>query len=240
MKPSIKLENIAKSYLVDQKPLVVLDHLNLEIETDKISVILGKSGSGKTTLLRVLSNLEQVDSGHINYPSAFKTSFVFQEARLMPWLNTKENIGFGLEQDNDSLINDLAKMIGLSDFLNVYPNQLSGGMKARVALARALAIKPDLIYMDEPFAALDYFTRDNMQDELIKLYQQTQTGILFVTHNIDEALKIAHNILVLDQGKIVYQIKLDDDLTNRDVLDNEKYIQIKKKILEMIKGEVKR
>ncbi|WP_423363487.1 ABC transporter ATP-binding protein [Mycoplasma sp. P36-A1] len=232
----IKLNNISKSYNIKESKNTILCNLSLDIDTEQISVILGKSGCGKTTLLRLISKLENYDQGNICYPKDYTSSYVFQEPRLMPWLNVEDNISFGIVDDSEKhlKVSNLAKIVGLENYLNAYPKQLSGGMKQRVALARALATNPTLIYMDEPFAALDYFTRENMQDEIIKLYQETKTGILFVTHNIDEALKIAHKIVVINKGEIAKVYDLKEELSKRDILSQE-YMSIKKDIMYQIK-----
>lgn len=233
----IVISHVSKEFQLEDDTIKVINDLDLEINTDQITVILGKSGCGKTTLLRILSNLETKDNGEIIYPEDYKSSFVFQEPRLMPWLNVKDNISFGVnkkDEKQEKLVNDLIEMVGLSGFESAYPNQISGGMKQRVALARALAFQPKLIYMDEPFAALDYFTRLNMQDELIKTYYETKCGLLFVTHNVDEALKLAHKIVVINEGKVAKEYSFADDLLTRDVLSQE-YIDIRKDILNEIK-----
>jgi len=225
----ILIEQINKAY--DQH--VILDDFSLEINTNEITVLLGKSGCGKTTLLRVLSQLEKIDNGKIHYPKNYSDSFAFQEHRLMPWLSVEKNIAFGLKKDVE--ISHLLRMIGLEDYKDHYPSQLSGGMKQRVALARALAMNPDLIYMDEPFAALDYFTRLSLQEELLNLYKENQTGMLFVTHNVDEAIKLAHKIIIMSEGQIIKEYILGD-VFNRDVYD-ENNVKIKKEILEIIGGQ---
>lgn len=236
----IEVINVSKTYQLNEKELVVLNNLSLEIPINKISVILGRSGCGKTTLLRILSQLEKQDTGKIVYPQNYQSSYVFQEPRLMPWLNVKDNIAFGLKNENidKKLIEHLINITGLNSFIEAYPNQISGGMKQRVALARALAIQPNLIYMDEPFAALDYFTRANMQDELIKLYQETNCGILFVTHNIDEAIRLAHQIIILDDGYAKEVYELEESLEERDILTTQ-YIDIKKDLLKKLNKKEK-
>ena len=233
----IIISHLNKKFQLKDNDIEVINDLNLVINTAQITVILGKSGCGKTTLLRILSKLETMDSGEIIYPKNYKSSFVFQEPRLMTWLSVRDNISFGLKIKSDEqyeIVTNLIKMIGLSGFETAYPNQISGGMKQRVALARALAIKPKLIYMDEPFAALDYFTRLNMQDELIKMYYETNCGLLFVTHNVDEALRLAHKIVIINKGEVIKEYSFTDNLMTRDVLSQE-YIDIRKDILAEIK-----
>ena len=153
----------------------------------------------------------------------------------MPWLNVRRNIAFGLKDLNSKIIDELVNMVGLNGFENAYPNQLSGGMQQRTSIARALAYEPSFIMMDEPFAALDYFTREQMQKELIKIQNKTNCGMLFVTHSIDEALLIAHKIIVIDNGKVSFTYNLEEDNINRNLLDAN-FIELKKCILQNLEG----
>ncbi|MFG5919617.1 ABC transporter ATP-binding protein [Sneathia vaginalis] len=207
----------------------VFNNLNLDIESDKITVILGKSGCGKTTLLRLISNLEKYDSGSIN-TNNLKFSYVFQEPRLFPWLTVFENIQAITNLPSDEIYR-MIRMVDLEKFSNSYPDELSGGMKSRVSLARAFAYKPNFLLMDEPFSNLDDFTRIKMQEELLKLYNKENVGILFVTHNIDEALTIADKIIVLKEGKIYSSYNINSK--KRDLLDFE-FTTLKRKIRDDI------
>jgi hypothetical protein len=207
----------------------VFNNLNLDIESDKITVILGKSGCGKTTLLRLISNLEKYDSGSIN-TNNLKFSYVFQEPRLFPWLTVFENIQTITNLPSDEIYRMIC-MVDLEKFSNSYPDELSGGMKSRVSLARAFAYKPNFLLMDEPFSSLDDFTRVKMQEELLKLYNKENVGILFVTHNIDEALTIADKIIVLKEGKIYSSYNINSK--KRDLLDFE-FTTLKRKIRDDI------
>lgn len=207
----------------------VFNNLNLDIESDKITVILGKSGCGKTTLLRLISNLEKYDSGSIN-TNNLKFSYVFQEPRLFPWLTVFENIQAITNLPSDEIYR-MIRMVDLEKFSNSYPDELSGGMKSRVSLARAFAYKPNFLLMDEPFSSLDDFTRVKMQEELLKLYNKENVGILFVTHNIDEALTIADKIIVLKEEKIYSSYNINSK--KRDLLDFE-FTTLKRKIRDDI------
>ena len=189
----IRLSGIRKVFDTDDGRLEVLKELNLFVPEKKITVLLGRSGCGKTTILRLIAGLEKINAGSIEKSQTAKTAFVFQEPRLMPWLNVYKNVAFGLKrkQISKAEIERQINLVGLSDFKRAYPFQLSGGMQQRVAIARAMAYKADFIMMDEPFAALDYFTREQMQKELIRIHLKNEPSILFVTHCIDEALLIA-------------------------------------------------
>ena len=203
MTDTIEITGLCKTYRVEGRTVEVLRDLDLTVPAREITVLLGRSGCGKTTLLRLIGGLEKADSGTIRRPAGSRTAFVFQEARLMPWLTVEKNIAFGLKKKDirrDEL-DRLITMTGLDGFADALPGQLSGGMQQRAALARALAMKPDFILMDEPFAALDHFTREKMQNFLLELHQSTRCGVLFVTHSIDEALAIGDRIVILSDHK---------------------------------------
>lgn len=231
----IKLKNIQKAYSVENRSIDVLNGINLQIPENSITVILGRSGCGKTTLLRIVGGLENADAGEITFDAAHKTAFVFQEARLMPWLNVWENVGFGLKKQecDHKMIQNIIDTVGLSGFEKAYPNQLSGGMQQRVAIARALAYDPSFIMMDEPFAALDYFTRDQMQKELIRLQHDRGASILFVTHSIDEALLLGHKIVVIENGQIKSEFLVESNNKERNLLAPE-FIEWKRNIIEQL------
>ena len=229
----IEISNLSKHFFIHSKKIEVLKELNLSVKKDKITVILGRSGCGKTTLLRLIAGLESVSLGEIKFKEPAKIGFVFQEARLMPFLNVYENIVFALKKQEieATKIDSLISMIGLSDFKFAAVSQLSGGMNSRVSLARVLAYKANLILMDEPFAALDAFTRASMQAEILKI--KAGKTILFVTHNIDEALFLADEIILLEKGGIKSNYDLSNLARPRDLLSGE-LIAIKRKILSEI------
>lgn len=232
----IKLVNVSKFYSVEKEQVKVLNGINLDIQANKITIILGRSGCGKTTLLRLVSGLEGFDEGTIEGINSQRKAYVFQEDRLMPWLDVRKNIAFGLKkiEINDEKIDNIIEMVGLKKFYNAYPSQLSGGMKQRVSIARALAYNPDFIMMDEPFSALDFFTREQMQKELLKLHKQTKCSIMFVTHSIDEALTLGNQIVILEKGVIKSQYSIEEDSEVRDLLDD-KFVALKKQIIEDLK-----
>jgi sulfonate transport system ATP-binding protein len=172
MTDTIEITGLCKTYRVEGRTVEVLRDLDLTVPAREITVLLGRSGCGKTTLLRLIGGLEKADSGTIRRPAGSRTAFVFQEARLMPWLTVEKNIAFGLKKKDIRCeeLDRLITMTGLDGFADALPGQLSGGMQQRAALARALAMKPDFILMDEPFAALDHFTREKMQNFLLELH----------------------------------------------------------------------
>jgi NitT/TauT family transport system ATP-binding protein len=188
----------------------VLNGINLKVKKGEFITVVGPSGCGKSTLLNIICGLDQPDSGevHVERNGGVKTSgngviVIFQEGALFPWLTVQDNIEFGLKMANvekskrAETASRFIEMVGLSRFSQSYVYQLSGGMKQRVAIARALAIDPDVLLMDEPFAALDVQTRELMYDELLAIHKTTGKTIIFVTHNIQEALLLGDRVIVL-------------------------------------------
>lgn len=231
----IEVKNLQKTYTAGENSLDVLNGVNLHIPEKSITVVLGRSGCGKTTLLRLVGGLETADMGEIIFGEAHRRTFVFQEARLMPWLTVWDNVRFGLknQEEKDTVIQSIIETVGLKGFEKAYPNQLSGGMQQRVAIARALAYEPSFIMMDEPFAALDYFTREQMQRELLRLQKKRGISILFVTHSIDEALLLGDKIVVLEEGRIKAEFTVGQEKAERNLLD-EQFIMLKKQIIQQL------
>lgn len=207
MTPAIILKNITKIFTeVPGKRLVAVERVTLEIFSGEIFVFLGPSGSGKSTLLRIMSGLEQEYSGEMRYGPGLEASdisFVFQQFAILPWLTVSENVGLGLvskrvsQQVREEKIRKELKRLGLEKFANAYPRELSGGMKQRVGIARALATDPKVIFMDEPFSELDSFTAEELRKEVLAIWQESRPTIIIVTHLIEEALELADRIAVL-------------------------------------------
>ena len=234
----IVLHGLGKRYRVAGGTLEVLRGIDLAIPAHAITVLLGKSGCGKTTLLRLTGGLDRDYSGEILRPDNCRTAIVFQEPRLMPWLNVEKNITFGLKRReiNPEKIRELLELTGLTGFARAKPSQLSGGMEQRAAIARALAIEPQFLLMDEPFAALDYFTRASMRQALLEIHQKRGCGVLFITHSIDEALTLGDQIVILRDHKIqnVYH------LTERPIRDGRlgpEAADLKEQIQNQIQGD---
>jgi NitT/TauT family transport system ATP-binding protein len=194
---------------VTGQSIQVLEDVSLAVKRGEFLTIVGPSGCGKTTLLRIFAGLIPLSEGDVlhdgkpvNGPSP-SVGFVFQSDNLMPWRTVWDNIGLGPELRGESKrtygprIEQLLELVGLSGFERYYPHQLSGGMRQRINLARALAIQPDVLLMDEPFAALDAQTREIMQDELLHIWRGTGNTVIFITHQIDEALFLADRLVIL-------------------------------------------
>lgn len=206
----ILVRGLSKTFRVEGRDHQVLRDLDLTVPAHEITVLLGRSGCGKTTLLRLIGGLDTDYTGTITTPAQTRTAFVFQEPRLMPWLTVAQNIAFGLrkKETDPAEIQRLIALTGLTGFADALPRQLSGGMSQRTALARALALKPQYLLMDEPFAALDHFTREKMQQALLEIHRDSGCGVLFVTHSIDEALAIGDRILVLEDMRVKKEVPL--------------------------------
>jgi len=231
----IRIDNLTRRFSAGTGILTVLDGLTAAIDDKKLTVIVGRSGCGKTTLLKLIAGLDTPDEGKIVIPEGLRAGMVFQEARLMPWLTCEKNIAFGKKKDKTKDdIASLIEMVGLKGFEKSYPSQLSGGMQQRAALARALAADANFILMDEPFAALDYFTRAQMQRELMRIRRESGMGGILVTHNIDEALILADTLAVLSRGGFSREYHIDGE--KRDLASPE-LIAIKKDILTAMEGE---
>ena len=236
--PLIVVKGLTKSFGIGEGRVTPVRDLNLTLNAGEVLAVLGQSGCGKTTLLRLLAGLEVPDAGTIAFAPETSFGIVFQEPRLMPWLTVWENVVFGLskKETDPGKIEAVIRTVGLSGFEKAYPAQLSGGMQQRAAIARALAYEPTFIMMDEPFAALDYFTREQMQKELLRVQQERSASILFVTHSIDEALILGSQIAVIEKGmvKALYEVKapqeernlLEDEMITlkRDIINNLHFI----------------
>lgn len=202
----IKLKNITKYFEDEKNRLLVLDNINLEIEAGEFFVLVGPSGSGKSTLLRVASGLEKSFNGEVvlgKGMSQLDMSFVFQQFALMPWLTVYQNIELGLlhkkldEKIRHGIVTKELKQFGLDKFAHSFPKELSGGMRQRAGIARAMATEPKIIFMDEPFSELDSFTAEELRQELLQIWSERKPTIVMVTHIIAEALELADRVAVL-------------------------------------------
>lgn len=196
----IIFENVTKKYILRDKELTVFENLNLVINPHEFTILIGKSGCGKTTLLRMLMGLEQPTSGRIFIPKEMNIGMMFQEPRLMYWLTVEKNITLGMKKPSGTQVDNVISLVGLDGFKNAFPNQLSGGMQQRVSIARTLIRDTNLLLMDEPFSALDGFTRSSMQNELLRIKKERNLGIIFVTHDINEATLLGERIITIHGG----------------------------------------
>ncbi|MDF1838188.1 MAG: ABC transporter ATP-binding protein, partial [Planctomycetota bacterium] len=217
----ILFEGVSKSFDQRGKTLEVLEAVDLEVKAGEFVCLLGPSGCGKSTLLNVAGGFEtpttgvvRVDGEVVNGPSR-KRIFVFQEYGIFPWASVWDNVALGLRElpsaDRDRIVQSTIDLVGLSGFERSYPMELSGGMKQRVEVARALAVEPDVLFMDEPFGALDSLTRLSMRSELVRLWKEREPTIVFVTHDVEESIQLAERVVVLSDrpGKIAGQLTID-------------------------------
>ncbi|WP_242538513.1 ABC transporter ATP-binding protein [Trinickia acidisoli] len=205
----LQINNLSKSFGINGASVAVLKNIDLDISAGEFIVIVGASGSGKTTLLRILAGLEKGDRGTVKVDGKVVTgvgrerAMVFQEPRLLPWLTVESNIAFGLELQQCSgealreKVGEYLQLVGLENFRDAYPSQLSGGMAQRVGIARALAINPDILLLDEPFGALDAMKKISLQRELERIWLDEQVTMVMVTHDIEEAVYLADKVVVM-------------------------------------------
>jgi len=218
----------------------VLEHIDLDVKDGEFVCIVGPSGCGKSTLLNIIGGFLPhtrgeviVEGKPVDGPDA-RRIFVFQENGVFPWLTVRENIGFGLlrksEEEREKAVAHYTAMVGLTGFENAYPRELSGGMRQRVEIARALAANPDIIYMDEPFGALDFITRLKMRADLVRIWQTEKKTILFVTHDIEEAVQLADRVLVMSKRPATIQTIINVDLPRPRDLDSKGYLETRDRI----------
>lgn len=213
------IKNLSKIYHTNKSEIPAIKDLNLNIKEGEFVAIVGPSGSGKTTLLSILCSLEEKSQGEITYPQGKqKMGYMLQNDTLFPWLNILENTLLGLKVEknitkkNIQKVTKLLETYGLKDFIKKYPNNLSGGMRQRVALIRTLATNPDILLLDEPFSALDYQTRLAVSDDVWKIIKKEKKTTIMITHDIAEAISMADRIIVLTnrpaKAKSIYTIEM--------------------------------
>ncbi len=221
----VEIKNVSKTYESNGNTIQVLDNISFSVEDNDFICIVGPSGCGKSTLLRIIVGLEKPASGEVLFkgevvaPENPKVAMVFQNFALFPWLTVQENIELVLE--SKKLVNErektackYIKAVGLDGFERVYPRELSGGMKQRVGFARAIAVEPVLLCMDEPFSSLDALTAQNLKDELLILWADASMppdAVIMVTHNVEEAVYMANRIIILSArpGKVMADLKIE-------------------------------
>ena len=222
----------------------VLENINAEVVEGEFVCLVGPSGCGKSTLLNIVAGFLEPTSGEVlvegnpvRGPDP-RRIFVFQENGVFPWLNVSDNICFGLRrqtrQERNRILAHYIDMVGLNGFERAYPRELSGGMKQRVEIARALAASPDIIYMDEPFGALDFMTRLKMRADLVRIWQSEKKTILFVTHDIEEAVQLADRVLVMSNRPATIQKIVEIDLPRPRDLDSPGYLEKRDQIFRLM------
>ncbi len=246
----IRCENVEKIFQEEDKEVLAIENLNLEVEDGEFLVIVGPTGCGKSTFLNLIAGFETPTSGKILLDGSKieepgpDRGFVFQDFALYPWRTVLENITFGLEvqdipeDEAEKRAMEYVDMVGLDGFEDAYPHTLSGGMKQRVGLARALAYEPEILLMDEPFGALDAQTKKMMQRELIKIWEETKKTVIFVTHSVIEATYLADRIVVMTARPGEIKGTVDVDLPRPRDYTGDEFLEIREEVLDLLRDEV--
>ncbi len=242
-KKKIVVKNLTKRF----GKLLVLDNISFEVADGEFISIVGPTGCGKTTFLNTLTKLMPATDGNILVdgeeadPKKHNLSFVFQEPTCLPWRTVKDNVAYGMEikrfpkEKQQERLKYIMDLVGLSDCANLYPNQISASMVQRIAVARAFAVDPDLLLMDEPYGQLDVKLRYYLEDELIRLWQKLKSTVIFVTHNIEEAVYVAERILVLTNKPTKIKAEVVVDLPRPRNFVDPKFLEIRKNVTELIR-----
>jgi len=240
----LRIEHLHKSFAREGAPIPVLDDINLEVAEGEFICLVGPSGCGKSTLLDVMGGFLKPTSGAVTIDGEVVTGpdprriLVFQERGVFPWLTVEGNIGFGLSklkrQEREARVAHYVRLVRLEGFETSYPSDLSGGMKQRLQVARALAVNPDVLYLDEPFGALDSVTRLIMRAELMRIWQTERRTILFVTHDIDEAVQLADRVVVLSSRPAKIKDVLTIDLPHPRNISSPRYLELRDLLMDKI------
>ncbi|WNR43650.1 ABC transporter ATP-binding protein [Paenibacillus roseipurpureus] len=265
MTAKISIQHVQKSFRIqrnlghlkeDDQPISALNDINLDVKQGEFMVIVGPSGCGKSTLLDLLAGLTKPSSGQILLDGSPITGpnldrgIVFQQYALFPWKTVLANVEFGLEakgvprKERRRIALEFIQLVGLSGFENRYPHEISGGMKQRVAIARSLAYDPEVLLMDEPFAALDAQTRETLQSELLRIWEATKKTIIFITHGIEEAVYLGQRVAVMTSrpGRIkkVLDIPFVSRRSEEDLRSNPEFVRLRHEVWDLLKDEVSR
>jgi NitT/TauT family transport system ATP-binding protein len=239
--PAIEVHNLSTSFPGKNRSesIEVLRSINLKVMPGEFVCLVGPSGCGKSTLLSIIAGFLKQTTGElivqgkpVNGPDS-KRIFVFQENGVFPWLTVEQNVGFGARKNPrkyDEIVQHYIEMVGLTGFEKAYPRELSGGMRQRVEIARALAANSEIIYMDEPFGALDFITRLKMRADLSRIWQEEKKTILFVTHDIEESVQLADRVVVLSARPAVIMEEVEVSLPRPRDLDSPAYLAVRDRI----------
>lgn len=214
------VKNIHKKYQTKYEEITAIEDISFSLKENEFLCIVGTSGCGKSTLLNIIAGLDKQSKGSITSTREITYGYMLQEDALLPWLNILDNAIIGLRikhidtKENINYVKELLTKYGLKDYMNKYPNELSGGMKKRVALIRTLATKPDILLLDEPFSALDYVSRLNVSNDVYNIIKNEGKSVIMITHDIAEAVSLADKVIVLSKRpsvvKDIYEIKLNN------------------------------
>lgn len=239
----IKVEHLTKQF----GNMLVLNDLNFEIQKGEFVCVVGPTGCGKTTFLNLLTRIYTPSSGELYIdgepadPKKHNISFAFQEPSAMPWLNVRKNLEFGLKikripkKEMNLRVNRILKLLGLTEFENAYPRELSVSSEQRVIIGRAFSTYPDLLLMDEPYGQMDIKMRFYLEDEILKLWKEFDSTVLFITHNIEEAVYLAEKVIILSNKPTVIKEVVNIDLPHPRDVTSEEFIKLRKYITDQIK-----
>jgi ABC-type nitrate/sulfonate/bicarbonate transport system ATPase subunit len=244
IKSSLQVEDVGMIFDRDGKQTSVLEDISLEVGEGEFLCLLGPSGCGKTTLLNIMAGFLSPTRGDVRVGGETvhgpdpRRIFVFQERGVFPWLTVEGNIGFGIaglpRKDREQRISHYIQMVGLTGFEKSYPSDLSGGMKQRLEVARALAVNPDMLLLDEPFGALDSITRLTMRRELLRIWEAERKTIIFVTHDIDEAVQLADRVVVMSARPATIQQIVTIDIPHPRDISSPRYLELRDGIFQQI------
>ena len=243
----LQLQSVGKTY---PNGVRALESVNVEVKPGELLAIVGGSGCGKSTLLRAVSGLDTPSHGRVVLDGVTimtpqeKIGIIFQEPRLLPWLTVAQNVGFGLEsrprEERRSRVAEALARVGLSEKANVWPRELSGGQAQRVAIARALVPRPEVLLLDEPFSALDAFTRTDLQDHLLDLWSDLRPTLVLVTHDVEEAIVLADRILVMKPRPGMIFDEIVDDLPRPRDRQSAAFDHVKRRVLAALDRSLNR
>jgi NitT/TauT family transport system ATP-binding protein len=250
--PKIGVRGVSKRFTVNDREVTALDALDIAIEPGQFFVIVGPSGCGKTTLLRILAGLEEPTEGEVHLARAHDdrpdNSMIFQGDSIFPWMTVRENASYGLTMRHRpageirDVVDHFLHKTGLTQFADAYPHQLSGGMRQRVSIARAFANDPDVLLMDEPFSALDEQNKTLLQEELLRIWEETRKTVVFITHSVDEAVTLGDRIMVMTarpgRAKALVDVPFDRPRGVLELRQRPEYGEMVVGIWEQLRDEV--
>ncbi len=237
----LKVNRITKIFDIETEEIVALREVSFEVGSQEFLTLIGPSGCGKSTLLRIIAGLDKATSGNLEWAETPKLGFVFQSFALFPYLTVAENIEFGLKMEGIKKevrikkVRELIEEVGLIGFEDKHPKELSGGMRQRVGIARALAIEPNLLLLDEPFSALDEFTAENLRELLLKIWGKHGMTVIMVTHLIREALELSDKIAVLTPQPGTVREVIDNKLSRPRNIRSEEFFKMEDRLRGLIK-----
>ncbi len=252
--PVLEVENVTKTFTMNRSKILVLDNVSFSVGEDEFVCIVGPSGCGKSTLLRIIAGLEKADSGRVLFHGqpitkpTQKITMVFQLFGLLPWKTALENVELPLEaaglgkEESRKVAKEYLKMVGLEGFENAYPHDLSGGMKQRVGIARALALKPEVLLMDEPFSSLDELTAKTLRKLILDIWREPElptNTFIMVSHNVEEAVFMADRVIVMSSrpGRVIGEVKIDIPRPRENHLRSPAYFNLVDKVVEILEKD---